>query len=291
MKKIITHPGQAHRDDFIACALMLALFDGVESIERREPTQEELDDHEVGVVDVGGRHEALKNNFDHHQFDRDSAPCCAVSLVFQAMHRRQLAREIFPWLGFTELIDSKGPHLTAKELGVSREALEQTISPIEAQVLRIFQSRNAWMADDWQFQLIKKMGEGWLEYLEAVSTRLHRLDLLCNGPESPYAAIRGDVLDLHMITDQPTLGLELWIKSRKRDKQIRVTVTPDDRGEGLALFRRGDDPSIDFSRLDGHPQVLFTHKNGFLCKTRTQLKVEEIDELIDLARVTEPVTV
>jgi hypothetical protein len=290
--KIITHPGQAHRDEFIACALLLAHCPEADSVERREPTPEELDDPEVMVVDVGGQHDPLKSNFDHHQFPRDFAPCCAVTLVLQSMHKRLLAREVFPWLGFTELFDSKGPNQAAKELGMTPEALQQTMSPIEAQVLRMFQSRDRWAAGDLPFALMMMMGEEWLAYLDAVSTRLRRLDLLCKGPEgseSPYDVIRGDVLDLHAITDQPTLGLELWIKLRKRDKDIKVTVTQDDRGPGLALFRRNDDPSIDFSRIEGHPKVHFAHRNGFLCKTKTRLKVEEIDELIDLARVPEPV--
>ena len=55
---IITHPGSAHFDDFMALSLIVASQPESEFIiERREPTQAELDDASIWVVDVGGRHE------------------------------------------------------------------------------------------------------------------------------------------------------------------------------------------------------------------------------------------
>ena len=76
---IVTHPGGAHKDDFLACCL-LAHLHGV-PIERREPTASDLADPLICVVDVGGDHNPDLNNFDHHQFPRDADPLCAFSLV------------------------------------------------------------------------------------------------------------------------------------------------------------------------------------------------------------------
>ena len=69
---IVTHPGGAHKDEFLACSVLLAQTPS--SILRREPTEEDLSDPQVLVVDVGGRLEPELGNFDHHQFPRDADP-------------------------------------------------------------------------------------------------------------------------------------------------------------------------------------------------------------------------
>jgi len=56
IRLIVTHPGSAHKDDFLACSL-LAHLHGV-PIHRREPTDQDLADATTCVVDVGGSHDA-----------------------------------------------------------------------------------------------------------------------------------------------------------------------------------------------------------------------------------------
>lgn len=77
-----------------------------------------------------------------------------------------------------------------------------------------------------------------------------------------------DVLAIAKV-DQPTLALEVWTKQQCKmqpDLDCPVTLTFDDRGEGLCMYRRNDDPRIDFSRVAGQPGVVFTHANGFIVK-------------------------
>ena len=50
IKAILTHPGGAHKDDFLACAVLLSKFPV--PIFRRDPTAEELTD----PGDCGGGH-------------------------------------------------------------------------------------------------------------------------------------------------------------------------------------------------------------------------------------------
>ncbi len=73
--------------------------------------------------------------------------------------------------------------------------------------------------------------------------------------------------------DDPVLALEdhcraLEAVSTGTRGKVAVTVTRDDRGQGLCLFRRNDDPRVDFSRLEGHEGVVFAHKGGFVAKTK-----------------------
>lgn len=49
---ILVHGGTAHMDDFIAASLALAVNPEA-ALERRDPTQEELDDPNVWVLDQG----------------------------------------------------------------------------------------------------------------------------------------------------------------------------------------------------------------------------------------------
>ena len=75
---ILTHPGSAHKDEFLACCVLLA--EHPVPIERREPLPNDLADPAVAVVDVGHRHEPALNNFDHHQLAKDHPPTCSLSL-------------------------------------------------------------------------------------------------------------------------------------------------------------------------------------------------------------------
>ena len=60
-----------------------------------------------------------------------------------------------------------------------------------------------------------------------------------------------------------------------------VTVTNDDRGDGLCLFRLNDSPKIDFSLIENDERVLFAHKNGFVAKTHKKISDEEVIDLIE----------
>jgi len=50
IRQIVVHPGGAHKDDFLACALLIA--EAPVPIFRRDPQSCDLDDLETAVVDV-----------------------------------------------------------------------------------------------------------------------------------------------------------------------------------------------------------------------------------------------
>lgn len=107
IKTIITHPGGAHKDDFLACSVLLSTHPV--SIFRRDPTEQELEDPEVAVVDIGHQHDPKLNNFDHHQLPRDHEPTCALSLVLQKFEIYEDTKEFCSWLETTEWFDCRGP--------------------------------------------------------------------------------------------------------------------------------------------------------------------------------------
>jgi hypothetical protein len=133
---ILTHPGGAHKDEFLACCLLVAVSGA--PVVRREPTAEDLADRSIAVVDVGGEHDAGRGNFDHHQFPKDHPPACALTLVLQYLGVYEDARAFRDWLEPAEWFDSRGPIETARWLGVERATLAKLNSPIDITLLRRF---------------------------------------------------------------------------------------------------------------------------------------------------------
>lgn len=265
MKTIVTHPGSSHRDEFLAACLLIAAGKA-DRIERRATTDGDLHDPSVLVLDQGGRHEPELMNFDHHQFDRDADAACSITLILPLLGIDvEQARSIWGWLEFSELLDSKGPFATAEKLGSNPDALFAGVSPVETTVLRWFEGLRTLSAEHCEalWGLMCRIGREKLDYLGEV---IGRLDYLRdNAQVIEVGGLR--FVDATCIdrTDSPVLGLEMYAQELG---EIAGTVTQDDRGEGVSLFRREDHPRVDFSRLEGRGGVLFAHKGGFVAKLK-----------------------
>ena len=274
MKTIVTHPGHSHRDEFLSCCLLIAAGES-DCIKRCECTDEDLENPEVIVLDQGGRHEPELMNFDHHQFYRDAGPACSITLILPYLGIDvEQARSIWGWLEFSEMLDSKGPFHTAEKLGSNPDALFAGMSPVETTVLLWFQSeasidahrKDAELGDynpgpNPLWDLMSRIGLEKLDYLAKVVDRVGYLR--DNTTVMEIGGLR--FLDATCIdrADSPALGLEMYAQELG---EIAGTITQDDRGDGLTLFRRKDNPRVDFSRLEGRGGVLFAHKGGFIAK-------------------------
>ena len=84
------------------------------------------------------------------------------------------------------------------------------------------------------------------------------------------------------LPDEPSGSVARYIRAKGLEKVIGATVYPDRRGSGYGISRYEDDPRLDFSRLEGQPDVHFAHKTGFVCKT-TATAPDRLRELIRLA--------
>ena len=127
--KIITHPGGAHKDEFLACAVLLAEHDV--PVSRQDPTDEDLLNPSTAVIDIGHRHQPDLHNFDHHQFARDAKPTCSLSLVLDHNGIYEDALSFCPWLEVAEWFDCRGPKDTSEWLGVDRETIGKLNSPLD----------------------------------------------------------------------------------------------------------------------------------------------------------------
>lgn len=277
---ILTHPGGAHKDDLLAVCVLIAKHGA--PVVRRDPTLAELDDPRVAIIDVGGRHEPLKNNFDHHHFDRAHPPTCSLSLVLDALGLYDDAKLFCEWLEPAEWFDSRGPNQTAKWLGVPRRAISQLHSPIDGTLLRRFAAKTELAPGDALYECMRLVGEDLLEYLHAVRGRIAAVEGRVERWSIAAGSERIEVVFLpraEPLADEPSTAVANYVRRKGLGDQIAAFVYPDRRSSGYGISRYEDHPQLDFSPLEAEPDVHFAHKSGFMCKT-TATEPERLQALI-----------
>lgn len=265
---IITHPGSAHKDEFLACALLISRHKV--SILRKEPEEADLADPQIAVVDVGGRHEPEMANFDHHQFPADHPPTCSISLVLQHLGVYEDAKAFCDWLEPAEWLDTRGPVATSRWLGISRDTLAKLNSPIDVTLLRRFSTSHEIRPGEPLWEIMAWLGDDLLAYLHNLRNRLDFIAKHCEIWEIPTP--EGTFHALHMprtdpMPEEPSAGLPRYILSHPLADTIAAMVYPDRRGPGYGLSRHQDHPSLDFTRIEHHHDVHFAHARGFVAKT------------------------
>lgn len=282
---ILTHPGGAHKDEFLACSVLLAVCPV--PVARREPAAEDLADAKVAVVDVGHVHDAALNNFDHHQLPKDHPPTCALSLVLQHLGLYEDARQFCDWLEPAEWFDCRGPGETARWLGVDRGLLSRLHSPIDGALLRRFAQSTHLAVGDPLWEMMRMIGEDVLGYVRSLRERLDfiarhaELWTLDEVPGAPSALFlpRTDPLP-----DDPSASLERYVESRGWGGRVIALISPDRRSGGFGLTRHRDSARLDFTRVAGESDVHFAHARGFVAKTSATAP-ERLRDLLRLAIV------
>ena len=285
IKTIITHPGGAHKDDFLACSVLLSKHPV--SIFRRDPTEQELEDPEVAVVDIGHQHDPELNNFDHHQLPRDHEPTCALSLVLQKFEIYEDTKEFCSWLETTEWFDCRGPHDTAEWLGVDREAMAKLNSPLDVTMFQAFAKQKEHHPGEPVWEVMKMMGTDLVQYVTGLRGRINQVAKI----EEFWDLGQGeDMMKVAFVprtepeVEEASGGLAWRIKELGLEEEVVAMVYPDSRGEGYGMRRYDDNLALDFSQLSEQPDVHFTHNRGFIAKTSTT-EVSRLKELLLLAKV------
>jgi hypothetical protein len=286
---ILTHPGSAHKDEFLACCVLLATTPC--PILRREPTEADLADPAIAVVDVGHRHEPALNNFDHHQLPADAAPTCALSLVLQHLGLYTDARAFCEWLEPAEWFDCRGPNVTAQWLGVGRDIVGKMQSPIDGTLLRRFAATKQLSSGDPLWQIMHFVGTDLLDYVRNLRTRLtfisqhaqvwtlDGLTFSAENSQTPSVVFLPRTVPL---PEDPSAGLDRYVQEQGLDDRVVAVIAPDRRSTGYGLSRHRDHPRLDFTRLKAETDVHFTHQRGFVAKTSAS-DPQRLRELLMLA--------
>ncbi|MFD2257562.1 MYG1 family protein [Luteolibacter algae] len=276
--EILTHPGSSHKDEFLACCLLIAVNEA--PVFRREPTQEDLDNPNMAVVDVGGEHDASRGNFDHHQFPKDHPPTCSLSLVLMDLELYDDARKYCDWLEVAEWFDTRGPVETAAWLGVERELLAKLNSTVDLTLLRRFAGMSEIRPGEPMWEVMRWVGSDLIGYLKSLRERLNEIARSSEIWEIDHPTGRFRVLFLprsENISEDASSGLARYASSLPEDQQVVAMVYPDRRGSGFALSRFNDHLGMDFTRIETEEDVHFAHVRGFVAKSSA----------VDLGRVRE----
>jgi hypothetical protein len=287
---ILTHPGSAHKDEFLACCVLLA--DAPVPIVRREPTEADLADPATAVLDVGHRHEPALNNFDHHQLPDDAAPTCALSLVLQHLGLYTDARAFCEWLEPAEWFDCRGPNTTARWLGIERDIVFKLYSPLDGTLLRRFATATRHAPGEPLWEMMRLVGTDLLDYIRSTRARLtfigrhaqlwtlEELSAISGQPSAdtplPVSGLRSPVSAAPLVLflprtdplpEEPSAQLDRYVTEQGLDARVVALVSPDRRSGGYGLSRHRDHPRLDFTRLKAEPDVHFAHARGFVAKT------------------------
>ena len=277
---ILTHPGSAHKDEFLACCLLIAVH-GVPVV-RREPSVADLEDPGTIVVDVGGEHDPSRMNFDHHQFPADADPICALSLVMKHLGIYEDARMFCEWLEPAEWFDTKGPVKTAEWLGVNRETLAKLQSTIDVTIIRRFATCQRLEPGQLIWELMQMIGNDLLYYLKSMRERIQLLEEHLHFWEMEKNGERFQAVFLPRIDsalDDPSGAMSRYLRSLGMEQDIVAMIYPDRRGNGYGLSRHNDNPRLDFTLIQQEEDVHFAHPRGFVAKT-SATNIDRLRELL-----------
>ena len=226
---VVTHPGGAHKDDFLACAVLLT--QAPVAIERRDPTDADLNDPLVAVVDIGNEHSDTLHNFDHHQFPRDHMPTCALSLVLQHLGIYEDAREFCSWLEVAEWFDCRGPVDTAEWLGMDRETLGKLNSPLDITLLRRFAAQTEHKPGEPIWEVMRMIGQ---DLVDHVTSLRERIDFVAQHAEVwEFDGFKALYMPrTEPLPDEASSGLGYHVEKLGLEEEIIALVYPDSRGTG-----------------------------------------------------------
>lgn len=252
---IITHAGSAHFDEMMAIALILACHPGKKfRIERRDPSQQELENPDVWVVDVGGRHQPQLRNFDHHQ-DLDIA--ASYVLVGDFLDITEKMR-YFYWWKLKDRLDRFGPVNVGESLGIDNFSRLQ--SPVESWFIDLFAGNPNKLRP-----LLRSFGKNLLSLGERIA----------KGIEF-WAGCRQIEINGHTVIvglTEESVGLQEFRDAMPVPASAYIAF--DKRGEGWRFYRFNDCEGVNFSSLADHPEIKFVHHGGFVAKTWRRIPVED----------------
>ncbi len=273
MYKIITHPGSAHKDDFLSVSVLLAIL-GHAEVFRGEPTPEDLADLNTYVVDVGMEYSPERHNFDHHQ---DRSLPCAFHLLMKHLGHHDAAILMYKWYPHMSMMDVRGPYQTAEHLGIDSSVLFASSSPIDGYILSTFSRIDSLSSRDDLYPLMKALGQDMIDMIGRKMQRLERLKTEAKVVEVKH--LKAIISDIDIT---PKLSMELYLRFLN-DERIVMSILPSNRGAGWELLRLKDHSAVDFRAIAANPEIHFVHANGFFAKTQTRMPVQEVVQLASQA--------
>jgi hypothetical protein len=241
VRKIVTHAGFAHVDEFLATVALLVKFPEAEV--HRVPSVSEPPEGTV-VVDVGGRYDN-ETFFDHHH--DPNLPASIVLVLKKFYPEVDLGIDEIQWISDW---DSLGPTKTQEKWGVKLPPFRDPITDI---VLKVFESKNVITPRDPFHAVLIEIGRKFIETITRASENIRKVKEIAEVSE-----IKG----LKIVRVPEIIPIQ-YIKKVHPD--VAVVIQPNPRTLGaVSIVRVDDHPRVDFNRIRGKVPAHFIHANGFM---------------------------
>jgi hypothetical protein len=270
-----THGGfTAHSDEFITtCVLLYYIFSNFNKylpIVRGIPTTEEMTDPDIIIWDIGGVYDANSWRFDHHMKEFTGQCVSSLSLVLDKIDTEKMFKPTrFDWLETLCNIDNNGPFQTAKDLGCDSKIIFKLQSPVTGYALSRFAESTIFTNTKNSEFYFTMMDIGKYLWTTARDLETRCQYFLHNSTINSLPSTNLKYIT-HNGTEHPSFGMDIYLReSMGEPHSVACSVTKDDRGPGLTLYRFNDNPQVDFSRITSRDLVSFIHEStGFICKTK-----------------------
>lgn len=286
--KIVTHNGSAHRDDFLACCVVLFHEYSTHMIrpviERRLALPQDLASKHTYVIDTGGEWDPDLLNFDHHQADHRVVEKCALDLVLAHLMDSDDYRHYCKsneWLRLTTIQDTRGSSEAALSLGLTLKSYSLTRSPVELYVLKWFAESSFVFPDSPLFMVMLEIGRGLLASVPDLSAQYAALRSI------PGPVALGDVAvwDIRAAWSNDDRNSFAVVNDMAARLGVDVVIGHNLRNNKVGLYRQEwASAKVDLSLLAAHPKHYSSHQNGFYAVVDATVKDFELVEMIEMAR-------
>lgn len=266
---IMTHGGKAHADDFLS--VCLALYEHPAAVvKRRQPTDAEIMDPSVLVLDTGKDFNPQLNNFDHHQV---RGMPCAFHLYCEHLGLDQDMARYHDWYRALSVLDTVGGLAYARESGFPRYPHE--VHPVQTFVLNLFSQVPFMDPFHAMHSVMRDIGWRMVSYIDDMRRSMKILEeqakvVVVNG-------VDGIVLD-HV----DNLARDKYRSENAPQAAFFIGRSYRPK-EGYFLHRYSDDPRVDFSTLSKSIKVVFAHHSGFYATTTSDVaSLDEVMQLLDV---------
>ena len=213
------------------------------------------------MVDVSGRYEPEKRNFDHHQ-DTD----CPSAFVLVAKYLGLLETlSVMPWWDFKDSVDRFGPVKSSMKYHAGDNLVNR--NPVETWLTDSFVSN-----PEAALPLLKSFGTHIIEDARILKSQIDFWKTSSRLVIAGVPAMIGETRE--------SAGLEEFRRLDNNPPDIVISL--DRRDKGWRLFRYEGTP-VDFSLISDCPEIAFSHKSGFIAKTKKRLAIDDLIALVSKA--------
>jgi len=265
--------------DFYAACLLLTIYPGIVRIHRGVNVQEQ--DALIGDGSSYDPNQLIFGQPPTGQMAKRHEPLTPLGRVLQHINQYHNAGITWPWLYPLELRETLGTTEVARHLDCTTETIARLGSPMDAIIVKEFQSYDVLDETAQMFHNMIYTGEYLCQQLQNVDTLLAEV-------RQKHRVIDVDGIKVLWLDDladtkfEPIISRYVMLEAR----DVSVSVKPDTKGNGWALFKfRSSPAALDFGRIASDPEIAFCQARGTLVKTKTRCDEGEIRRIIRLSRI------